>query len=363
MNLNSQCLQGDCENGYGKYQFNNGDIYEGEWNNDKINGKGKYIYLDGSYNEGEFKENKLNGNGIYFDYKNDLKIVGYFKDGKLQNGKVKYIYGSGDLYEGEIKDYKFDGFGKYIFSNKSYYEGDWVNHTKEGKGKYVFSDKSTYIGEWKNNLFQGNGKLESNDTSYEGEWESGKENGYGILIYKTGEKYEGKWKNGEKHGKGIYFLKNGNKLVGEWSNGNFIETEQSNDKIVAKEKIKMTKTDSGIYEIPISVNGTVTMNFIMDTGASEMFITPDILLTLYRNKTIDDSDLLEGKSYMVATGEVNEAVRFNIKELKIGNTVIKNISCAVSENLEAPILLGSNVLARLGKVMLDFDNEVFYIMD
>lgn len=364
INSYSQCIQGDCKEGYGKFNFSNGDIYEGEWEDDKFHGKGKYLYNDGSYFEGLFKNNKLDGDGIRYDAKNDLKIIGSFENWKLQDGKVKFIFGSGEFYEGGLKDLKFHGKGKYTSKDKSYYEGEWDNDKKSGYGKYVYANKSTYEGEWKNDLFHGKGTYTYHDkTIYEGEWKDGKEDGYGVIKYSTGEKYEGYWSRGKEHGHGTYYFNNGNKMVGEWSNGNFIETEKSEDKIVAKEKIKMTKTESGIYEIPISINGTVTMNFIMDTGASEMFITYDILSTLIKNKTIDDSDILEGKSYMVATGEINRNVRFNIKEIKLGSTVIKNIECAVAENLEAPILLGSNVLSRLGKVMLDFDNEMFYVMD
>ena len=47
------------------------------------------------------------------------------------------------------------------------------------------------------------------------------------------------------------------------------------------------------------------------------------------------------------------------KRIKILKECSKNIEFAVSENIEAPILLESNVLSRLGKVMLDFDIEIF----
>ena len=35
--------------------YNNGDIYEGEFKNDKKEGKGKIIYKNGEIYEGEFK--------------------------------------------------------------------------------------------------------------------------------------------------------------------------------------------------------------------------------------------------------------------------------------------------------------------
>ena len=40
----------------GKYFYSNGDMYDGEWSNDKKNGIGKYTLNDGSEIEGEWKD-------------------------------------------------------------------------------------------------------------------------------------------------------------------------------------------------------------------------------------------------------------------------------------------------------------------
>ena len=42
--------------GKGKYYYSNGDMYDGEWSNDKKNGMGKYVLNDGSEIEGEWKD-------------------------------------------------------------------------------------------------------------------------------------------------------------------------------------------------------------------------------------------------------------------------------------------------------------------
>ena len=54
--------------GLGTYKFANGNVYEGEWNDDKSHGKGTYIFKNGNKYVGEFKNGKRK-------YKLDLLFV------------------------------------------------------------------------------------------------------------------------------------------------------------------------------------------------------------------------------------------------------------------------------------------------
>jgi len=40
-------------NGYGRLIHSDGDVYEGEWLNDKADGKGNYIHMDGAIYTGD----------------------------------------------------------------------------------------------------------------------------------------------------------------------------------------------------------------------------------------------------------------------------------------------------------------------
>lgn len=51
---------------------------------------------------------------------------------------------------------------------------------------------------------------------YSGEMASGKPQGFGTMIYATGEKYEGVWDNGQMHGDGQFFWTNGDVYSGEF---------------------------------------------------------------------------------------------------------------------------------------------------
>ena len=41
------CVYGDCSDGYGKYVWESGDIYIGNWQNGNTNGDGTYTFNSG----------------------------------------------------------------------------------------------------------------------------------------------------------------------------------------------------------------------------------------------------------------------------------------------------------------------------
>ena len=43
-----------------------GDVYSGEFKEDKMEGVGKYIFSDGDYHIGEYKDDVKNGKGIMY---------------------------------------------------------------------------------------------------------------------------------------------------------------------------------------------------------------------------------------------------------------------------------------------------------
>ena len=97
----SQCISGDCENGFGVYNYSNGDRYEGLFKNGKWNGKGKYYYKNGDIYEGKW----LDGEAI-LDTRDEIKLdwiggvrieteLKYDENGKIIWNYLKY----GTLYQ------------------------------------------------------------------------------------------------------------------------------------------------------------------------------------------------------------------------------------------------------------------------
>ena len=60
--LFSQCLSGDCDNGFGKFRYEDGSVYEGDSRNKKAHGKGtKYDGKGVIIYQGEYRYGKLWG--------------------------------------------------------------------------------------------------------------------------------------------------------------------------------------------------------------------------------------------------------------------------------------------------------------
>lgn len=71
----------DKMEGYGIYNYSNGDVYEGQWLDNMHHGTGKMYFTDGSRYEGEWKEHRMHGSGSYWDI-NNVNWSGEFREGQ-----------------------------------------------------------------------------------------------------------------------------------------------------------------------------------------------------------------------------------------------------------------------------------------
>src|SRR5215472_11728564 len=114
--------------------------------------------------------------------------------------------------------------------------------------------------------------------------------------------------------------------------------------LLLAENIPLIKK-GGVYEVPVEVNGVITLNFILDTGASEVNIPADVALTLYRAGTIKDADFLPGQTYRLADGSTVKSSRFILKSLKIGKSRVTNVPASIG-NISSSLLLGQSFLEK-----------------
>lgn len=140
----------------------------------------------------------------------------------------------------------------------------------------------------------------------------------------------------------------------------FTNGENVADEISVISEIQMKKMYSGVYEVACTINN-LPLKFIFDTGASSVSISSVEASFMLKNGYLKEEDI-KGKEYFsTATGEIHEGTIIRLREIKIGDAVLRNVDASVAHNQQAPLLLGQSVLERFGTITIDNINSKLII--
>src|SRR6266404_3918860 len=84
--------------------------------------------------------------------------------------------------------------------------------------------------------------------------------------------------------------------------------------------------EGGVLVLPVQINHSITLNFTIDSGASDVVIPQDVFSTLTRTGTITSKDMLASGTYELADGTRHQSRRFRIRSLEIGGLELKDIT-------------------------------------
>ena len=118
--------------------------------------------------------------------------------------------------------------------------------------------------------------------------------------------------------------------------------------------VKMQRQEGGTFLIPGKING-LGLNFIFDTGASNVCISATEALFMLKNGYLNESDI-KGNSYaLIANGDIIENTEIVLRKVEVGGIVIQNVTATVVHNISAPLLFGQSAIQKLGPIQLDGD--------
>ena len=138
--------------------------------------------------------------------------------------------------------------------------------------------------------------------------------------------------------------------------GDVLEAEK--DEAVTEIAIK--RTPSGTFEIPCDING-LPLQMIFDTGASDVTISSVEANFMLKNGYLSDKDIKGKRYYQIANGQLSEGTVITLREVKIGDAVLKNVDASVAKSQKAPLLLGQSVMERFGTITIDNANNKIII--
>ena len=121
--------------------------------------------------------------------------------------------------------------------------------------------------------------------------------------------------------------------------------------VAGKSVIPLESVD-GLYVVPVVVNGAMTLKFAVDTGATDVLISEDVVGRLTQAGLISKDDVLGEQTYLLADGSQKRGKTLRIRSLQVGDVRIENVRATVAPN-NAPMLLGQGFFRRLKSWSLD----------
>src|SRR5262249_5168826 len=144
------------------------------------------------------------------------------------------------------------------------YVGEWRGNRPNGQGTLTWPDGNKYAGQFHDGSISGQGVLTwANGHKYHGECHVVNMDGMGLLGWSNGQKYVGTFSAGAMTGQGTMFAADGSVLSLTTITPSPVENQESSlgEEVLLKE-------NRGIFVVPVEINGAMTLDFAVDSGAS-----------------------------------------------------------------------------------------------
>jgi hypothetical protein len=126
------------------------------------------------------------------------------------------------------------------------------------------------------------------------------------------------------------------------------------------ETVVQLLSGGGTFYVPVTINGQLTLKFVVDSGASDVSIPADVVMTLVRTETITDADFLGKETYRMADGSTVPSQRFVIRSLKVGDKTLENVVGSIAP-VAGNLLLGQSFLSRFKSWSIDNQRQALIL--
>lgn len=127
----------------------------------------------------------------------------------------------------------------------------------------------------------------------------------------------------------------------------------------AAETIQLQKHVGG-YLVSGRINGAVAVNFVLDTGASDVLIPEEAAQALMRAGKLDRGDFIGTQTYVLADGSRVRSKRILLRELTVGGQTVSNVTASIGR-ARSQGLLGQSFLSKFPSWTLDNERHVLVL--
>jgi clan AA aspartic protease (TIGR02281 family) len=118
----------------------------------------------------------------------------------------------------------------------------------------------------------------------------------------------------------------------------------------------------GTLQVPVVINDKLSLNFTIDSGATDVSIPASVFAALTRSGTVSPQDLLDKRLYKLADGSGEIAQRFRIRSLRVGRLEVRDVIASVGDS-GGLLLLGQSFLSRLKSWSIDNERQTLLITE
>jgi clan AA aspartic protease (TIGR02281 family) len=118
--------------------------------------------------------------------------------------------------------------------------------------------------------------------------------------------------------------------------------------------------EHGTLQVPVVINGKLSLNFTIDSGATDVCIPANVFFSLTRDGTVSAQDFLDKRAYQLADGTTKFSRRFRIRSLRVGHLELRDVIASVIP-AAGSLLLGQSFLSRLKSWSIDNERQVLLI--
>jgi clan AA aspartic protease (TIGR02281 family) len=124
-------------------------------------------------------------------------------------------------------------------------------------------------------------------------------------------------------------------------------------------EVRMRRRD-GAFDVPVTINDTMTVQFSIDSGSSDVSVSPAVLRRLMDAGTVAPADFMGKQTYHLADGSRVASDTFRIHSLRVGDKEVHDVIGSVSNDSDT-LLLGQSFLSRFHSWSIDNQRGVLLL--